>query len=652
MSIQRSVTNALEKISYAISDMISVKMHNDSVNERNLQLIYDIQPACNMAVRDKHIDFGDSYMSCIHLYAAPEKLRRNWLFALCKRSNVIVTVDVETLDNKEVKRNLDKAIDEQESRFEDAKKMSEARNAANTSDRLKGLLDEVLQMGNSLKAIHLRLFVYSRTFEGLENNVTTIEEALKEDGFGRFGVNVNEQGLEYRSFFLPIDEQNKTLNGRKGIPCPAGTLAFGLPFHYVGWKDPGGFYLGDTPSSAGNGAVIFNPFYINSYRNSYDGLVIGRKGYGKSTTLKTLIEQNLATGNKVRCIDVEGDFSEITRQYGGIVVKMDGSAGGLNPLEILRVDVSETTNYLKHMTKMSLLYRLKKPTANDEEINDYKNILSEVYSEFGIDMSGQKITGRDSRSYPIFSDVLNKVQKKIIEYEKEAKTKKSAAIKIQNLVKIESTISDLINNYGSIFNCYTDIGQLMDADIINFDLSGVVKLDIYGMQLFNVMSMAVDSCMTDGIKMKTLYDHNQISLEDIVHHVIYIDEAHKVINTSNLSVMDQIIDIMRQDRKYFIGIWLATQSIKDMCPNVSSTEAINTMKTIFELTQYKLIFNQDNDSADILRRVCKNQISDTQLEDIPTLQKRELMLNFGCGTIEMKCKKIEKSRLEYYGGGA
>ena len=81
---------------------------------------------------------------------------------------------------------------------------------------------------------------------------------------------------------------------------------------------------------------MFDLFTKTSTRLYYNFLVTGEMGSGKSTLLKKQLKDNAAKGNFVRTFDVSGEFTLLTKTLGGKVIKMDGSNGILNPLEILR----------------------------------------------------------------------------------------------------------------------------------------------------------------------------------------------------------------------------------------------------------------------------------------------------------------------------
>ena len=67
--------------------------------------------------------------------------------------------------------------------------------------------------------------------------------------------------------------------------------------------------------------------------------------------------------------------------------------------------------------------------------------------------------------------------------------------------------------------------------------------------------------------MKKTWESNQIDWQDITRFLIFIDEAHKIINTNKLEAAEQLLKFEREARKYFGGLIYASQSItRDFVP--------------------------------------------------------------------------------------
>ena len=144
--------------------------------------------------------------------------------------------------------------------------------------------------------------------------------------------------------------------------------------------------------------------------------------------------------------------------------------------------------------------------------------------------------------------------------------------------------------------------------------------------------------------MKTLYEDGQIAFDDIVRSAIVIDESHLMLNAKKPLLLKQTTDIMRQGRKYFCGVWLASQSIRDFVPQDISEEGKEELLPLFELSEYKLIQRQDSNAEKALQTIFGNSLSDSDIEAVPTFESGEAILVLGA---ERKVRiQIELTREE------
>ena len=107
-------------------------------------------------------------------------------------------------------------------------------------------------------------------------------------------------------------------------------------------------------------------------------------GSGKSTFLKKRFRSRAERGDFVRCFDISGEFTQLTREFGGKIIKCDGQHGLLNPLEILRSGDDDGTNYVRHISKVSAFYQCLVPGTTYETLIDLQNIFSSLYDRFDL----------------------------------------------------------------------------------------------------------------------------------------------------------------------------------------------------------------------------------------------------------------------------
>lgn len=151
--------------------------------------------------------------------------------------------------------------------------------------------------------------------------------------------------------------------------------------------------------------------------------------------------------------------------------------------------------------------------------------------------------------------------------------------------------------------------------------------------------------------MKDLYETKRVALEDVIHTLIIIDESHNWINTKKLSAVEQVTLFAREGRKFFTGIILASQSIRDYVPEDSSEAGINSVKILFELSQYKFIFRQDNNAMPLLETIFRNQLTDSELTNIPELERGQCILSIASDTNVAVNIELTKDELKIFRGG-
>ena len=85
------------------------------------QLLQEISPAGDLLHYESYSRTGTGYEACVHIYDYPEVLDDYWLTNPCNQENTIVTISIHNEDQNEVKKNLNRSIEEQGSRKKFAK---------------------------------------------------------------------------------------------------------------------------------------------------------------------------------------------------------------------------------------------------------------------------------------------------------------------------------------------------------------------------------------------------------------------------------------------------------------------------------------------------------------------------------------------------
>lgn len=632
-----------------------MKMRKTSTINETLcdeQLLREIAPIGNIKPHEDYIRTGTGYETCVHIFEFPGMLDDFWLTDVCSFPNSITTIGIETMDQTEVKKNLNKSIEEQGSRKAFAKDFSAYYNADAREKEMQKLFDEISSMGEVIKAISIRIFIAAKTKQALEERVAKTIKALEDGRQYRAGVFINEQEQEWKSIFYRISEQKKEAHAIEALPIKSTLLAAGNAYHYSCLEDEGGDFLGETGCG---GNILFNEWLLNEVRVNASAVVMGNQRFGKSTLLKLRIKSRVLRGDYVRVFDVVGEFTDLIRALGGRTLDM--SQFIINLLEIFRSGDDENMNYARHLTKLRTSYRFLAPEAEVKEENEFIEAAEELYKQWGLQPDGEKqITGLPAKMYPTFADFLTFIDEKmdtLVSREYREMEKMLVERKLVHLDSIRSNLRTLVNTYGRIFNGHTSVDNMKDVKALSYDISKLKEMDsrIFDLELFNLLSLSWDDAVTNGSLMKKMWEEKKIALEDVAHTSLFIDESHRTVNTTKPFALDLLNIYLREGPKYFCNMWLASHSIRDFVPEGSTRENINKLKILFELAQYKFIFRQDRNVIPLLDKVFQNALTPRQRERIPTyVRGQNTLIISGDKTLDFKVYLSKEDEALFKGG--
>ena len=620
----------------------------------NAALISKLQPQGNLRLDDeRYIKTGDGYCSCIMVYEYPAEDYDFWLERLLNIDGVYCVLDVATEEKVDAEDKIISSLNELDVRYSHAQDEGTSIDAEQHYKLLRDMLTSVKTQGEVIKLIQCRLYISGRTKAEVDERVAAVIKDLESDDY-RAAVFLSETEFGFKALFQPYHEQIKERNKRVGNPLPAISLAGGYPFNFEMLDDPFGIHIG---SSSTRGNIIFDQFRKTKNRLSYDTLIIGKKGSGKSTLMKLLMKNNAIIGNFIRVIDVTGEFSELAKVLGGKIVTLNGSEGIINYLEVFRTDEDEAISFANHLSKLNTFYKFMNPAADEDDRNEFEEYVRRLYEVKQLWLSNttqpQKITGLPPQVYPTFSDLLDLVRSDLyIDKETRRINPNLSPSKWRRLESIELTLSNLVHSYGKMFDGHTSLPDLTGEQIIVYNVQSVsnFKSEIFNALLFNVMSMMLDDMIRIGAPSKKMYEDGT-PIYQISKLLLMIDEAHKFINTRNPLALDYMISIMREGRKYFTGLTLASQSIRDFAPQSNDSEAVEKLKLLFELTQYKFIMQQESNCLPLMRMVFEDQLTESQLKQVPKFGQGECFLLTGEDVLHTYIEITEQEK-ELFKGGA
>lgn len=584
------------------------------------------------------------YQAPVIIYDYPATLKNLEIAALISRiPDVTFVYDVESKGKAAVLNELKFSLRELNARQVLNQDIADADDTELEFTKLRDIRDSIANGTEQMLYTTLKLIVSENSYEALVRRVKEVQLALEEEGISSY-VPINDMQNEYVTRLEPT---NIIKN-----PFPLqDTFKMQYPFYYQQHIDHNSLLFG---RSGTGGLVNINFFERTPSRPSYDMLLCGIKGSGKSVLLKSLVQDYLMLGNKILVLDIEGEYHSLATMFEGQIIKLTKDSR-LNTLELHRVidssaedDVdlaSETAiNFASEISRIVTFFYQYLPDMSDLQAEELKDVIVETYRDKGITDSTD-ISTLSPGDYPVFSDLISTVRGKLYVNGKDGKHNDLTENKIQYLESIEMSIKQLSEGmYSAMFNGTSDI-SITDSNLIVFDVKALSEMDerIYNAQMFNILSlMWSETCKNAA------YNRRISNSRDRRYVISVIDEAHRFVNANNSHVTDFIEKECRRTRKYDAALWLASQSISDFSP-VGQSRGAEKVRTIFSLIQYKIVLKQSAESYDILTETFKH-FPPSEIYQTKDYVPGEMLISFGSDRHKIHCmREISDAHLLYIG---
>lgn len=604
-----------------------------------------------LEIRSNCLKVGEKYVTSLQAYRFPAYISDLLFAELFSIGNVRVTLDINFKIKDVVKKEIQQSMDELASRhIVDKSSASGVSNAYEYND-LQELFVAIDRSNEQIVSSTIRFWLSSYTEESLQTQVSDLKKILTDNGIDVM-IPENDMEYEFKSLTIPSDPIGQS------IPLYE-TLAKQFPFYYQSLIDENGTYCGQTGTG---GQVILDTFKIDKAggRESFDTLLLGVKGSGKSVTLKAMIQNIIALGHKGFVLDVDREYGGLAEVLGGKIIKF-GKFSKLNPLQ-LRVTVVKSieadgaaeeteNNFTLELSRIETFLYQYNPELTTFAAEEFKTLLQLVYADRGI-YSETDLTTLSPEDFPIFSDVLDKLRTKLYShYESDdvnTVNDKLSENKRNAYEVLEVTLKGLAEGvYSSIFNGISNI-DINNENFVIFDVRDISEMsdNVYNAQLFSILSLMWGEICNNKIRNQMITDERERS-----YIVSLIDEAHRFINTKNSQAVEYITKLVRRARKYDAGLWFASQSILDFMPASSTSEETDKMRTIFSLVQYKMLMKQPESSKQTLLSVFP-QFTESEIDNTAIFKAGETLLSLGSGKNKIRFERlIPPHDLAVFGGG-
>lgn len=583
---------------------------------------------------EAYVNVDGQYVTSLRVFGYPAYIDDLLFASLFYLSDAVVTMDIDIMDKSTILTSLRNSMKEIDSRYVIERQYADKLDDSAELGDLTSLYDAITRGTEKMLCTTLRFFLCSDTLEGLQKKTEDCKTALDNLNIESY-VEYNCLFEEYLCALLPANNVEN--------PTPLhDTFKKQYPFYYQSHVDEKGTFLGFTQT----GGVVFLDTFRRErgVRESFDLLITGMKGSGKTVFLKSQTQTQIMLGNKVYILDIENEFAPMANILGGTVINMSKTAR-INPLQIRQTIVSSredkdtqiTSNFAAELDRM-VAFISQYATMTDIEASEIKDILTEIFYNKGI-TEFTDTSALHPDDYPILSDVYDYIAEACTD---RGITQRKKEIYENLMIYIKPLALGI---YSSLFNGYTTV-DVANSDLVVFNVKPLSNLDerIYNAQLFNIVTL-----MWNGVCDNITVNDSLKTEHDRKHVICVIDEAKRFLNAKNRKVVEFIDNLASRSRKYDAALWFASQATMDFFPENSETDIAETIKRIFSLIQYKVVMKQPEASWTRLAEVYP-QFTESELHATASFQSGEMLLSLGGGRHKLHCNKyVCKSDLLYMG---
>lgn len=604
-----------------------------------------------------YVAFGDRFEATVDVINTPNILLNFWTSTLSQVGARVVTIDHLHDTSEDYTEVLDRTITALTSSRDNAKSQGE-------KDRIDDELNPIRQMsidmkrhGETIKKSNFKLHFSASTIEELDAVVNKAIKSLRGQGFEATRY-LNMQKQEWQSQFISFEMQEHLFYGKVEKELPSRALGIGFAHNQTYLHDPNGFFIGSTQTG---GIMYLDMFRKTQERLSYSAFISGAKGGGKSSFLKKQLFLNYIIGNKVFGFDKSGEFRTLVELLNGSFVKLGSQQSMINILQVFgfksvadeassETDIVESfnTHISQTITRLSIFYNL---TQNQQVIA--ASVLRDFYFSYFTEEQMMRVTELKNEEYPLITELNDYLENRLRE-------NKDDASKHAVIIEFRTAITSLIEQHASKFVGHTSLDNLMHNQIVMFDISMIDDntSGVFDMLFHMALTMVWSLAMKNGRKEKYAYDIGAKPFDEIVRTVIIADEVHNVLNPRKIFVADIFNTMLSEDRKFFIGVLMATQLVERMLPeNTASSEVQETLKNIFGLVQYRIFGKQSETSIPSLKKYFPTGFRENDYEEMlhyTTTPENgsKMLLNISGGKSYTFFHELTKEELDIFQGGA
>ncbi len=570
---------------------------------------------------------SDKYATILTIISYPKTIQPGFLSNVTNIPGIKVVVKHIPIPFSSMQKMLNREIVDLKDRYQKERDRTLQERLRQDYESLEAFVQMLAATQSKIWDFQMHIMITADTKEELENKKMQVRNYL--DSMGMRGIPMMFEQEKVLKSMLPIFPK-QDIEDRVGIPIPAPTIAAMYPFVFDSIKDPGSSTLLGVDFSGG--VVLFNQFLYQikkEYnRNNANIIILGTSGSGKSTTAKLLLRTHIRNNCKIIAIDPEGELEEMAKIFNGDFIDLGkgGAFGLINPLEVImdadEDEIKEGAGYsvlTRTLQSLKAFMKYYYPTIEDDVLQMFSEVCQETYKRFNIDFNSD-FSSLNSDEYPTFDDVYSTIKGKLLSMPEATREK-------DVMERLELRVRPFIGELRYYFNGHTSLKA--DSNFIVFNIKELMNSDanIRNALFFNILKYAWSLC-----------------LDKSNNTVMYVDEAHILLDAGNELGAEFLAQVQRRSRKYNTGTIIITQQPTDF----AAEKVFVHGKAIFDNASYYLVMGLRKQAVEDLAKLI--DLNDNEKESIKTYSQGEAL--FVCGNRRMRINVIlTQEELDSFGSG-
>ena len=610
------------------------------VNKLNYDVLNKIVSHSPYSWHELYYVNANNYNTCLQVFDYPKFSTNDFLKKILNDSNVYVTLDIDHMGTFEYTNHFDKTIKKNYESANDSKSLFATKKKLEQNEEMKAFDNYIQNSKEEVKTVTLRIYISESTLEKLQAKVDEVIVMLANKKMkGYIQTNDLETDvLALTDFSNPVKKM-----------VASSTIADMLLRSEVSAVDLNGSLIGYTASG------VYCPDLFNFRNNSYNYVLMGGMGAGKSAFLKALEEGYYCMGNHVlHLFDVHGEYRDYARMLKIPTVAID-NRNTINACQIFyTVDDSGIITETDITSRIGVLTETFKTSANESRKNVIDWFEKEVKAIYNEKMLNKNIHELKNEDWFTLEDIQKRIEEKW-------NNKEYEDVATQDIYNLRLSLGNMMDKYGFIYNQKTNMEFDLTKSLV-FDISYFKNLEdkkiknAYVSLLMDYIGMAVRINLERNQEiMKEKGVHIYDMTRPFITYRLIVDETLDYAEDS--SFMLKTINLLKYMRKAYAGAGFVVHTYDETRKKVSAgANEESYLSQLFSLCTNKFVGKTDGESLNDLPNVVK-QMNNYDVSIMSKFEKgahgeRPFLIIDDQNRKFYITSIVNKFQQEYFGGGA